>query len=174
MHLPESVRHAVPPAAWPLRSGPLRSDPRSRRHAPCPLTAELVVGFLHNFEATAQQHDFDLLLPMIHERAFFRFNEGDFIGQAAIRTVFEKTWLGSPGVVQDRFYLSDIVVLAADAASAAATYSWHWEGRQGEQLFKIQGRGTRVLVVEQCRLQIIHEHLSRFPAPAPAPARASA
>ncbi len=133
------------------------------------LGAEKVIRFLHNFEAAAQQHDFDLLLPMIHERAFFRFNEGDFIGHAAIRAVFEMTWLGSPGVVQDRFYLSDIVVLAADVASAAAAYNWHWEGRQGERLFQIQGRGTRVLVLEDGRLQIIHEHLSRFPAPVPAP-----
>ena len=29
--------------------------------------------------------------------------------------------------------------------------------------FRIQGRGTRVLVVRNGRLQIIHEHLSRFP-----------
>jgi hypothetical protein len=31
------------------------------------------------------------------------------------------------------------------------------------QHFRIQGRGTRVLVVEGGRLQIIHEHLSRYP-----------
>lgn len=29
--------------------------------------------------------------------------------------------------------------------------------------FRIQGRGTRVLVVESGRIQIIHEHLSRYP-----------
>jgi hypothetical protein len=31
--------------------------------------------------------------------------------------------------------------------------------------FWVQGRGTRVLVVQDGRLQIIHEHLSRFPRP---------
>jgi hypothetical protein len=34
------------------------------------------------------------------------------------------------------------------------------------QAFRIQGRGTRVMVVCDGRLQIIHEHLSRFPKPA--------
>jgi hypothetical protein len=29
--------------------------------------------------------------------------------------------------------------------------------------FRAQGRGTRVLVVDNGRLQIIHEHLSRYP-----------
>jgi hypothetical protein len=31
------------------------------------------------------------------------------------------------------------------------------------QSFRIQGRGTRVLVTVNGRVQIIHEHLSRFP-----------
>jgi hypothetical protein len=80
---------------------------------------------------------------MVHEQAFFRFNDGDFIGRPAVRAAFEKTWQGS----------------------ASATYSWHWEGSMNGKSFGIRGRGTRVIIQQQGRLQIIHEHLSRFPAP---------
>jgi len=100
---------------------------------------------------------------MIHERAFFRFNDGDFKGRAAVREAFEKTWRGSAGLKKERFYLSDIVVLSTDQASATATYTYNWEGTMDGRPFRVQGRGTRVLVREQGRLQIIHEHLSRFP-----------
>jgi ketosteroid isomerase-like protein len=127
------------------------------------VTPDSVVEFLHHFEAEALKEDFDLLEPMIDERAVFRFNDGDFVGRAAIRAVFEKTWRGDPTVRRTRFFLADIVVLLTDQASAAATYTWHWEGRQGEREFRIRGRGTRVLAFAGGRFRIVHEHLSRFP-----------
>jgi hypothetical protein len=43
---------------------------------------------------------------------------------------------------------------------------FRWEGSMDGKSFRVQGRGTRVLVVEDGRLQILHEHLSRFPNPA--------
>lgn len=129
------------------------------------LTKEVVVGFLNEFEALAEQENFDLLEDKVHEQAFFRFNDGDFVGRAAVRGAFEKTWQGSAHVTKERFYLTDIQVLSVDAASATATYTYHWEGRMDGQSFRVQGRGTRVLVVEGGRLQILHEHLSRWPQP---------
>lgn len=129
------------------------------------LSAESVVAFLHRFEALAEKEDFSLIRDMIDERAMFRYNDGDFIGREAIQAVFEKTWRGDPTVKRARFYLSDIVVLSVDTASATATYTYHWEGAQGGCEFKIQGRGTRVLLMEGGRFRIKHEHLSRFPRP---------
>ena len=128
-----------------------------------PLTPDSVVRFLNGFEAMAEKEDFDLVEDMVHERAVFRFNDGDFVGRAAIRAAFEKTWKGTPNVKKARFYLSDIRVISVDTASATATYTWNWEGSMDGKPFAIQGRGTRVLVVEAGRVQIIHEHLSRFP-----------
>lgn len=127
------------------------------------VTAESVVQFLNHFEEVALKEDFDLIEDMIDERAFFRFNDGDFRGRAAIRAVFEKTWRGDPSVKKARFYLSDIVVLSTDQNSACATYTYNWEGSQGGQAFTIQGRGTRALLRESGRFRIVHEHLSRFP-----------
>lgn len=130
-----------------------------------PVSAESVVEFLHHFEAVAMQEDFNLIRDMIDPQAFFRFNDGDVVGHAAIQAAFEKTWRGDPTVKKARFYLSDIVVLSTDVASATATYTYNWVGSQGSQSFTIQGRGTRVLLYRGGHFKIVHEHLSRFPRP---------
>jgi hypothetical protein len=128
------------------------------------VTAESVVRFLNHFEEVAMKEDFSLLQDMIDEQAYFRFNDGDFVGRKAIQSVFEKTWKGDPTIKKARFYLSDIVVLTTDKSSASATYTCNWEGAQGSREFKIQRRGTRVLAHDGGKFRIIHEHLSRFPA----------
>ena len=53
------------------------------------LTKEAVVRFLHEFEALAERESFDLVEDRVHERAFFRFNDGDFVGRPAVRGAFE-------------------------------------------------------------------------------------
>ena len=130
---------------------------------PNSVTAESVIGFLHHFEQLAMKEDFGLLSALIDERAYFRFNDGDDVGREAIQAAFERTWRGDPTVRKARFHLSDIVVLTTDSASATATYTFHWEGSQGDREFRIQGRGTRVLLHDGGRFRILHEHLSRFP-----------
>ena len=127
------------------------------------LTEDSVVQFLNRFEEVAEKENFDLIQDMVHDDAFFRFNDGDLVGRQAVRGAFERTWKGSADVRKERFYLTDIQVLTVDAKSATATYTYNWEGSMDGQSFRIQGRGTRVLVVENGRLQIIHEHLSRYP-----------
>ncbi len=130
------------------------------------MSHQAVIDFLNHFEALARKKNFDLVSDMVHERAIFRFNDGDFIGRRAIRAAFEKTWASSSGAPEEeKFFLSDIVVVATDTHSAAATYNWNWEGVSQGKSFRIQGRGTRVLVREGDRWQIMHEHLSRMPKP---------
>lgn len=128
-----------------------------------PVQPQAVVEFLNRFEAVAEKEDFSLIRDLIAENAYFRFNDGDFIGRPAIQAVFEKTWRGDPTVKKVRFYLSDIVVLSTDQRTATATYTYNWEGSQGGRAFTIKGRGTRVLEYESGQFRIVHEHLSRFP-----------
>ena len=127
------------------------------------LTRDSVIQFLNRFEQIAEKENFDLIQDMVHPNAVFRFNDGDFVGRQAVRGAFEKTWKGSANVKKERFYLTDIQVLTVDQSSATATYTYNWEGSMDGQSFRIQGRGTRVLIVENGRIQIIHEHLSRYP-----------
>ena len=128
------------------------------------LTKDSIVQFLNRFEEIAEKENFDLVQDMVHDHAVFRFNDGDFVDKSAVRGAFERTWKGSnANVKKTRLYLTDITVLTVDANSASATYTYNWEGAMDGQPFRIQGRGTRVLVAEGVRLQIIHEHLSRYP-----------
>lgn len=150
----EPARHRGPP------------KPRAARKSAAtvvPITAEAVTAFLVEFERLAEQRDFGLIRDLIDERAFFRFNDGDFVGRPAIQAAFEKTWRGDPAVPKSRFWLSDIVVLTTDAATATATYTWTWEGLHDSRPFTIRGRGTRVVRSAAGRFQIVHEHLSRMP-----------
>lgn len=80
-----------------------------------------------------------------------------------MRGAFENTWKGSANIRKERFYLTDIQMLTIDATSATASYTYNWEGNMAGKSFRVQGRGTQVLVVANGRLQIIHEHLSRYP-----------
>jgi ketosteroid isomerase-like protein len=133
----------------------------------CPMSIAppTVIAFLNEFEALAEKEEFSLIENMIDENAFFRFNDGDFVGRPAIRAAFEKTWRGDPTITKARFYLTDIVVLAVDQCSAAATYTYNWEGAQGDLTFSVRGRGTRVLLCGPDGFRIVHEHLSRYPQP---------
>lgn len=128
-----------------------------------PITADAVIAFLHEFERFADREEFAEIRELIDEDAFFRFNDGDFVGRAAIQAAFERTWRGDPKVAKTRFHLSDITVLTVDERTATATYTYHWEGVQGDRPFAIRGRGTRVLVRDGGAFRIVHEHLSRFP-----------
>lgn len=130
---------------------------------PTSISTESVVDFLHRFEQVAEKEDFALIRDMIDERAYFRFNDGDFVGLTAIQGIFEKTWRGDPSVKKSRFYLSDVVVLTTDSTTATATYTYNWEGTQAGRAFSVKGRGTRVLRLDGGRYRIVHEHLSRFP-----------
>ena len=127
------------------------------------LTKDSVVKFMNRFEEIAEKENFDLIQDMVHDDAFFRFSDGDFVGKKSVRAAFEKTWKGNPSIKKASFFLTDIQVLSVDAKSASATYTYNWEGLMDGKSFRIQGRGTRVLVVESGRIQIIHEHLSRYP-----------
>ena len=71
------------------------------------LTEESVIHFLNGFEAIAEEENFDLIQDMIHDKAYFRFNDGDFVGKQAVRAAFEKTWKGSANVKKERFYLTE-------------------------------------------------------------------
>lgn len=81
------------------------------------ISSQSVVAFLTEFEALAEKEDFSLVENMIDENAFFRFNDGDFVGRRAIRAAFEKTWRGDPTIKKlaftSRTSLSSPLITAA-------------------------------------------------------------
>ena len=127
------------------------------------LTKDDVVEFLTRFDELAGKERFVLIEDMIHDQAFFRLHDGDYVGKAAIRGVLEKSWQGGSGLKRERFFLSEIQVLTLEDRSATVTFTYNWEGSMGTHAFSLQGRGTRVVIVVNDQMQMIHEHLSHFP-----------
>ncbi len=122
-----------------------------------------VETFCHRFENLAAAEDFSLVAHMVHEKAVFRFTDGDFVGRMEVQRAFEDTWSQGADVVDEKYYLSDLQVLSTDYDTATVTYTYNWEGKRSDGTFRITGRGTRVIVRVEGELQIMHEHLSRFP-----------
>ncbi len=119
-----------------------------------------MLTFLRAFEEASASRDFDEVAE-IHPDAIFRFTDGDFRGRDAIRLAFEKTWAWD--VADERYYLTNLRVLAADTHSASVTYDFHWTGAARGRPFHTVGRGTAVVVLVDGKPQLIHEHLSHFP-----------
>jgi len=44
------------------------------------LSSDTVFEFLNRFEEIAEKEDFETIQGVVHDDAFFRFNEGDFVG----------------------------------------------------------------------------------------------
>ena len=127
------------------------------------ISAKEVESFCHRFENLSATKDFSLLAGFIHEKAVFRFTDGDFVGRSAVQHAFERTWSYGADVEGEKYYLSNLEVLSTDYNTATVTYTYNWEGRRNTGSFRITGRGTRGIVRVEGELQIIHEHLSRFP-----------
>jgi ketosteroid isomerase-like protein len=113
--------------------------------------------FMKDYEARINQHDFDLLLPLIAEDAVFWFTDGSHVGIEAARRAFEESW----ETVENQVYnLSALRWLVIGDAAACCVYSFHWKGMAADEPIWGEGRGTTVLRSHAEGWQIVHEHLS--------------
>ena len=120
-----------------------------------------VLAFLKNYEIASAGRDFSRVAEMIHPDATYRFTDGDFVGREEIRAAFEKTWALSVTDQNDRFWLTDVKMIHANATSALVSYNFHWTGNGPSGSFQVEGRGTQLLVRSGEGLQSMYEHLSR-------------
>lgn len=119
-----------------------------------------ILDFIKNYELAANSRDFSKVSELIHPNANFIFPGGRYVGRETIRNTFEKVWSLENG--GDDFNLSDIKTLCADTGSATITFQYHWTIFIDDQPHEITGRGTSVIVNNNTKLQIIHEHLSHI------------
>jgi hypothetical protein len=124
-----------------------------------PITETRVIQFLKRFEEASATQLFANVAGMIHPNALFRFNDGDYRGLEAIQRAFESTW--TQEVKDERYCLSDIEVVSIDINSAVATFHFNWSGAGPQGPFQIVGRGTSLLVLQDGKLKVMLEHLSR-------------
>jgi ketosteroid isomerase-like protein len=118
-----------------------------------------VLEFLRRFEAAQATKSFAAVKDMIHPEALFRFRDGDHRGADAVRRAFEATWAHE--VKDDRYEMMDVQVISLDTDSAVATFGFVWSGEGEKGRFRIEGRGTAVVVRRNEDLVLRLEHLSR-------------
>ena len=112
------------------------------------------------YETRINLHQFDAVAPLIAADAVFWFNDGSFVGQAAIRGAFERTWAG---LADETYWLTYLHWIAIGGQAASCIYQFNWkatiDGREASGI----GRGTSVFRSEGDGWQIVHEHLSGMP-----------
>lgn len=115
---------------------------------------------LKKYEELINEHDFDLLAPLISSECRFWFSSGTNEGIDQTRRAFEKTW---ETIKEEVYSISDKVWIAESDSSAVCVYTFHWKGLIEGHLQEGKGRGTSCFRKEDERWKIVHEHLSPFP-----------
>jgi ketosteroid isomerase-like protein len=117
--------------------------------------------FLAEYARCTNTHQFDAVAPLIAADAVYWFSDGSHRGLASIRLAFERTW----SIIQDEYYaIDDVEWLTVEGRSATCIYTFRWRGRIDGAIRAGSGRGTSVLRKVDERWQVVHEHLSPWPA----------
>jgi ketosteroid isomerase-like protein len=109
------------------------------------------------YEERINQHDFDLLAPLIASDATFWFTEGSYAGHAAIRAAFERTWAT---LNNDTYRLDQRHWIARGDDVAACSYRFVWTTTIDGERRTGSGRGTTILRRDAGTWRIAHEQLT--------------
>lgn len=114
------------------------------------------VAALSAYVEALNTHSWEKIAPHVAEDAVFIFTEGTFIGHAAAKASFEKTF----ALIQnERFSLHDIAWTVVTDEVAVCRYEFRWDGLISGQPASGGGRGTSILRKVHDRWLIAHEHL---------------
>lgn len=105
-------------------------------------------------------HSWERIAPHVAADAVFIFTEDTFIGHAAAKAAFEKTF---KLIENEIFSLHDIVWTVVTEDVATCHYEFRWKGLISGQESSGGGRGTSILRKVDGRWLIAHEHLGPYP-----------
>lgn len=105
-------------------------------------------------------HSWEQIGPCVTEDAVFIFTEDTFVGKAAAKAAFEKTF---KLIENEVFSLHDIVWTVVTDDVAVCRYEFRWKGLIEGQESSGGGRGTSILRKVDGRWLIAHEHLGPYP-----------
>ena len=114
------------------------------------------VAALSTYVEALNTHSWENIAPHVAEDAVFIFTEGTFIGHAAAKASFEKTFAL---IHNERFSLHDIAWTVVTDEVAVCRYEFRWDGLISGQPASGGGRGTSILRKVHDRWLIAHEHL---------------
>lgn len=105
-------------------------------------------------------HSWEQIAPCVTEDAVFIFTEDTFVGKAAAKAAFEKTF---KLIENEVFSLHDIAWTAVTEDVATCHYEFRWKGLISGQESSGGGRGTSILRKVDGRWLIVQEHLGLYP-----------
>ena len=105
-------------------------------------------------------HSWEQIAPCVTEDAVFLFTEDTFVGKAAAKAAFEKTF---KLIENEVFSLHDIAWTVVTDEVATCHYEFRWKGLISGQEASGGGRGTTILRRVDGRWLIAHEHLGPYP-----------
>ncbi len=105
-------------------------------------------------------HSWEKISPHMTDDAVFIFTEGTFVGKAAAKAAFEKTFAMIEG---EQFSVHDVTWTAVSDSMASCHYEFRWKGRIAGEEASGGGRGTTILRKAGDRWLIAHEHLGPYP-----------
>jgi ketosteroid isomerase-like protein len=105
-------------------------------------------------------HSWDQIAPHVAEDAVFIFTEDTFVGKAAAKASFEKTF---KLIENEVFSLHDIQWTAVTDDVAACHYEFRWKGLISGRESSGGGRGTTILRKGDDRWLVAHEHPGPYP-----------
>lgn len=114
---------------------------------------------LTTYVESLNTHSWDQIASHVAEDAVFIFTEGTFIGHAAAKAAFEKTF---KLIENEVFSLHDIVWTVVTDDVATCHYEFRWKGLISGQESSGGGRGTTILRKVDGRWLIAHEHLGPY------------
>jgi len=115
---------------------------------------------LANYVEKLNTHSWTQIAPCVTQDAVFIFTEGTFIGHAAAKAAFEKTF---KLIENEVFSLHDIQWTAITSEMAACHYEFRWKGLISGQEAMGGGRGTTILHKVDRSWLVAHEHLGPYP-----------
>lgn len=105
-------------------------------------------------------HSWDQIAPHVTDDAVFIFTEDTFVGKAAAKAAFEKTF---KLIENEVFSIHDVSWTAVTENMASCHYEFRWKGVIEGQEASGGGRGTSILRKVDGRWLIAHEHLGPYP-----------
>lgn len=105
-------------------------------------------------------HSWDQIASHVTDDAVFIFTEDTFVGKAAAKAAFEKTF---KLIENEVFSIHDVSWTAVTESMASCHYEFRWKGLIEGQESSGGGRGTSILRKVDGRWLIAHEHLGPYP-----------
>lgn len=114
-------------------------------------------AFMGGYERAANSHEIEQLAPLIAAEAVYWFSDGSHRGRAAVLSAIEATFAA---IREEDYRISDLEWITCGRDLAVCRYRFSWTGLVEGSPRSGEGRGTNVVINQDGRWLMLHEHLS--------------